>query len=59
MKMYGGGGIAPPFLTSALDGGDLLASRPGHLTPYYLFYKKLGSGRCGVEKNLFPLLGIF
>jgi hypothetical protein len=26
---YGGGGIAPPFLTSALDGGEWSASRPG------------------------------
>jgi hypothetical protein len=26
------GGIAPPFLTSALDGGEWSASRPGHFT---------------------------
>jgi hypothetical protein len=33
MKTYGGsGGIAPPFLTSALD-GEWLASRPGHFIP--------------------------
>jgi hypothetical protein len=27
------GGIAPPFLTSALDGGEWSASRPGRFTP--------------------------
>jgi hypothetical protein len=31
--MWGSGGIAPPFLTSALDGGEWSASRPGHFTP--------------------------
>jgi hypothetical protein len=30
----GSGGIAPLFLTSALDGGELSASRPRRLTPY-------------------------
>jgi hypothetical protein len=34
MKIYGGsGGIAPPFLTSALDGGERSASLPDHFTP--------------------------
>jgi hypothetical protein len=28
MKTWGSGGIAPPFLTSALDGGEWSASRP-------------------------------
>jgi hypothetical protein len=28
-----GGGIAPPFLTSELDGGECLASRPAVLPP--------------------------
>jgi hypothetical protein len=28
----GSGGITPPFLTSALDGGEWSASRPGLLT---------------------------
>jgi hypothetical protein len=30
--MWGSGGIAPPFLTSALDGGEWSASRPGTFT---------------------------
>jgi hypothetical protein len=29
----GGGRIAPPFLTSALDGGEWSASRPSRFTP--------------------------
>jgi hypothetical protein len=29
----GSGGIAPPFLTSALDGGEWSASLPGRFTP--------------------------
>jgi hypothetical protein len=29
MKTWGSGGIPPPFLTSALDGGDWSASRSG------------------------------
>jgi hypothetical protein len=34
MKMYGGGrGIAPPFLTLALDGGEWSVSHSGHFTP--------------------------
>jgi hypothetical protein len=34
METYGGGGsVSPPFLTSALDGGEWSASRPGSLTP--------------------------
>jgi hypothetical protein len=30
---WGTGGITPPFLTSALDGGEWSASRPGRFTP--------------------------
>jgi hypothetical protein len=30
---WGSGGIAPHFLTSALDGGEWSASRPGRFTP--------------------------
>jgi hypothetical protein len=34
MKTYGGsGGIAPPFLTSALDGGEWSGSHPGRFIP--------------------------
>jgi hypothetical protein len=33
MKTYGGGGVAPPFLTSALDGSEWSASRPCRFTP--------------------------
>jgi hypothetical protein len=34
METYGGGGnIAPPFLTSALDGGEWSASHPTRLPP--------------------------
>jgi hypothetical protein len=33
MKTLGSGGIAPPFLTSALDGGAGSASQPDRLTP--------------------------
>jgi hypothetical protein len=34
MKIYGGSGdIAPPYLTSALDGVEWLASRPVRFIP--------------------------
>jgi hypothetical protein len=33
MKEDASGRIGPPFLDSALDGGDWSASRPGHFTP--------------------------
>jgi hypothetical protein len=32
MKTLGNGGIAPPFLTSALDGVEWAASRPSRFT---------------------------
>jgi hypothetical protein len=58
----GSGGIAPPFLASALDGGEWSASLPGRFTPgeraaRYPLYLKLGrpsgrSGRYGEEKNI-------
>jgi hypothetical protein len=31
--IWGSGGIAPPFLTSAIDGGEWSASRPCHFIP--------------------------
>jgi hypothetical protein len=54
-------GIPPPFLTSTLDGVEWLAARPDCFIPGETpRYRRLGrrqsrSGRCGVEKNLFPL----
>jgi hypothetical protein len=33
MTTWGSGGIAPPFLTSALDEGEWLASCPDCFTP--------------------------
>jgi hypothetical protein len=66
----GSGGIAPPLLTSGLDGGERSASRPGRVTApprgkehRYKFDKMLNgpqsqSERCGEEKTLLPLPGI-
>jgi hypothetical protein len=62
----GSGVIAPPFLTSTLDGGDWLASGPGRLI---LKESPLPGtnwiggwagpfGRYGEEKNILPLQGI-
>jgi hypothetical protein len=31
--LWGSGGLAPPFLTSARGGGEWSASHPGHITP--------------------------
>jgi hypothetical protein len=57
--------IAPPFMTPALDGGKLSASRHNRFTPrgkgpQYPMYRRLGgsqsrSRRYGGEKNLLPL----
>jgi hypothetical protein len=33
MKTYSSGDIAPPFMSSALDGGECSASRPGRFIP--------------------------
>jgi hypothetical protein len=63
MKTYGGsGGIAPPCLTSVLDGGEWSASRlcrftPGGKSPRYPLYMRLGgpqsrSGLCGEDTNV-------
>jgi hypothetical protein len=64
----GSGGRAPPFLTSALDGGKWSASRPCSFTPEetvpgtHCIGGWMGprSDLDAVEKrkNLFPLLGI-
>jgi hypothetical protein len=65
--IWGSGTVAPPFLTSALDGGEWSASRPCRFTPgerapwYPLDRRLVGpqscSGRCGEKTNL-ELLGI-
>jgi hypothetical protein len=58
MKRGGGsGGISLPFLMSALDRGEWLASRPGRFTSRYPFNRTLGwpqgrSVRYGEEKNI-------
>jgi hypothetical protein len=45
MKAYwGSGGIAPRILTSAQDGGEWSASRPGRFTPWE---RALGTHRIG------------
>jgi hypothetical protein len=62
MKTLGSGGAVPPFLTSALDGGEWSASCPGHFTPgkepQYPLDRRLVGPRERAEKNLLPLLGI-
>jgi hypothetical protein len=68
MKHIGGGGIAPTFLTSALEGGEWSASRPGRFTPMerapgtHWIGGGVGpqsrSGNGGEEKNSQPLLGL-
>jgi hypothetical protein len=67
MKTWGSGGVAPPFLTSELDGGEWSASSPGRFTPEKI---ALGTNWIGgwvcpranldvVEKRkIFPLLGL-
>jgi hypothetical protein len=62
MKTWGNGDVTPPFLTSALDGGEWSDSRPclfapGEIAPGSHWIRRLGgpqsrSGRCGEEKNL-------
>jgi hypothetical protein len=70
MKTYGGsGGIAPPFLASALDGGEWSALRldrfiPGKRAPPVLNVQWAGWAPEPVwtlwskEKNLLPLPGM-
>jgi hypothetical protein len=65
-RLTGIGNISPPFLTSALDGGEWSASRPCLFNPQknlqYPLDRILGgpqipSGRCGAEKNILHLPG--
>jgi hypothetical protein len=67
MKTSGGRGcIDPPFLTSALDGGEWSASRPGRFTPrernpctHWIGVRvDLKAGLDAVKKNSLPLPGI-
>jgi hypothetical protein len=53
MKTYGGVEvIVPPFLISALDGGEWLASRPRYPLDRTLSGPQSRSGPLGEEKNL-------
>jgi hypothetical protein len=52
----GRGGIAPPFLTSILDGGERSASRPGLLTPGTHCWVGPGAHLDSVEnRKIYPL----
>jgi hypothetical protein len=60
----GSGGIAPSFLTSALDGGELSVSRrplyPREKSPRFALDMRLGGPRAGleaVEKRKLSLAG--
>jgi hypothetical protein len=66
MKMCGSGDLAPPFLTSILDGGEWSASRPSRFSPRegnfdiywigdWLDYRAVLNDE-EYKKNLFPLL---
>jgi hypothetical protein len=53
-------GIAPPSLTSALDGGEWSAARPCRFNSREIVPRRLGesqsrSGRYEEKKNIFPL----
>jgi hypothetical protein len=67
--MWGSGGIVPPFLTLALDGGEWSASRPCRFIPREIvprtqwvdYYKHLvGIGEIGLKnkKVLFQNTGL-
>jgi hypothetical protein len=43
----GWGGIAPPFLTSTLDGSEWLASRPGSFSAAYPVDRRVGETQPG------------
>jgi hypothetical protein len=55
--------MGPPFLTSALDGGErsnhALAALSQGKSPRYSLERRPGGpeGHCGAEKDLFPLPG--
>jgi hypothetical protein len=53
MKTWGSGGMAPPFLTSALD-GEWLAASPSRFTPTWetVTGTHLIGGRVGLRAGL-------
>jgi hypothetical protein len=53
METWGSGGIAPPFLTSALDGGEWSASSTGRFTP-----GEIASGSRWIEGWVGPRAGL-
>jgi hypothetical protein len=56
MNTYGGiGVVAPPFFTSALDGGEWSASRPGRSLSEEIAPSTHGIGGWTLEKNLLTL----
>jgi hypothetical protein len=50
--MWGSGGVAPPFFTSALDGGEWSASRPGRYTHWIRGWVGPRAGLDDVEKRI-------
>jgi hypothetical protein len=55
--------MAPQFLTLALDGSELSASRPSRLTPRCPLYREVGEPQsryrhCEVERHILSLSGI-
>jgi hypothetical protein len=62
----GGGGVSPHFLTSTLDGGELLASRPSRFIaveePPVPIDRRLYRPRVGLDavekRKILPLPGI-
>jgi hypothetical protein len=68
MKTFGGVEVYSTILDLGTRWGEWSASRPGRFTPgkrvpRYPLDRRVGgpqgwSGRCEVEKNLLPLLGI-
>jgi hypothetical protein len=52
--------VVPPFLTSAVDGGEWSASHPRERVTgtQWLIESQSQSGFCGIERNLLSQLGI-
>jgi hypothetical protein len=58
MKTWGSGGIAPPFLTLALGGGEWSASRPGERVPGTHWIGGCVGHRAGEEEKNVGMPGI-